>query len=218
MGLFNLFGGDKSSSASTVNTPTTSGNAPAIVGSNNKTVVNATSDNAIKAITTNTTSAFNFGARALDTVDRSVQNAIDAANQSAADAIASNSKVTANAIASNSQVIGNAIASNNQATSNAIASNNQATSNAMALTQSAIGTVASSMYDALGYTSHITDIAMQQTKLTDQTASDAISQVAQAYESAKSLQVNAGTVDNKYLIAVGMIVVGLFAVKVWGKA
>jgi hypothetical protein len=192
MGLFNLFGGDSSSSASTVNTPTTSGNAPSIIGSNNKTIINATSDNAIKAITTNTTSAFNFGARALDTVDRSVQEAINSANQSAAAAIAS--------------------------TGSAIASNSQVTSNAMGLTQSAIGTVASSMYDALGYTSHITDLALAQTKETQQTASDAISQVAQAYESAKSLQVNAGTVDNKYLIAVGMIVVGLFAVKVWGKA
>ncbi|MBZ0105530.1 MAG: hypothetical protein K8H84_07845 [Sulfuricella denitrificans] len=139
--------------------------------------------------------AFDFGGRALDTVDRGVEASLRAASAATSAAIEATSATAANAISSNNSV----------------------TSNAMALSDRAIGTVASSFYDALGYSAHITDLALEQSNRVDSIAQGAIQQVAQGYESAKSLQVNAGTVDNKYLIAVGMVVVGVFAVKAWGK-
>lgn len=41
-------------------------------------------------------------------------------------------------------------------------------------------------------------------------------QVGEAYKSAKEIQVNAGTVDNKYLIAAGMAVIAIVGLKTMG--
>lgn len=192
MGMFN-WGSKESNESSTLNTEfKTSGNAPAVYGSHNLVTVNNTSDRALDSVDRAVTGSFQFGSRALDSVDRAVFNSLAASTAATSASISASSNAAKMALDANGSV----------------------SRDAMSLSDRAVQNIANSFYDALGYTSHITDLALAQNQ---DVARSAMSQVAQGYESAKSLGVNAGTVDNKYLIAVGMVVVGVFAVKAWGK-
>lgn len=104
----------------------------------------------------------------------------------------------------------NAIGTVNSQSLSTVLTSNQ---NSLALADRSQGLVFQSMGEALSYGAHVTDLAMATNKGVQDSSQNAISQVARAYDTATNYQAEKATVDSRYLVIAGMIVVALAALK-----
>lgn len=156
--------------------------------------VNNTSAGALDSVDSAVTGAFSFGGRALDSVDRSVLASIASSAQSAAVAIAAAQMSARDALGSNERV----------------------TNSAMDLTNKAMGTVANSFADSLNFVGHISDLALEASARVDKISAGAIDQIARSYDTATNYQAEKSTLDSRYMVVAGLIVIGLAAIRAFG--
>jgi hypothetical protein len=189
---------NKSESTTNYLTPQANGDASVAIagGSGNNVTVYNTGEQAFQSVDNAVTGAFNFGARSLDSVDKAVLASLLTSAQASQAAISAAQASARDALGANLTV----------------------SSNAMDLTNRAMGTVANSFADSLNYVGHITDLALEQSQRVDQISAGAIAQVARSYDTATNYQAEKATLDSRYMVVAGMIVIGLAAVKMWGKA
>lgn len=154
----------------------------------------STPDRALESVDSAVTGALSFGGRALDSVDRNVLASIASSAQSAAIAIAAAQMSARDALGSNERV----------------------TNSAMDLTNKAMGSVATSFADSLNFAGHISDLALQASARVDKISAGAIDQIARSYDTATNYQAEKSTLDSRYMVVAGLIVIGLAAIRAFG--
>lgn len=195
MGFF-----DRSSSTSNTNYQVSEANGDnsfaiaGVTGNVGNVTVHNTSERAFDSVDNAVTGGFAFGGRALDSVDRSVLASIMSSAQSAATAIAAAQMSAKDALGSNERV----------------------TNSAMDLTNKAMGTVATSFADSLNFVGHISDLALEASARVDKISAGAIDQIARSYDTATNYQAEKSTLDSRYMVVAGLIVIGLAAIRAFG--
>lgn len=165
--------------------------------------------------------------KAIGAIGLANQQVLQASNANLHDALAAGVNATNSALTSNGQVIKDALAATygtantamgivSSANNTSLAFADKTIANSYALVDKSQGMVFESGAQALGFGSHIVDMAFQSADLSLQGSANAVNQVARAYDTATNYQAEKATTDSRYLVIAGMVVVAIMALKVMG--
>ena len=132
-------------------------------------------------------------------------------------ALKANEAASAAATAAASKAVSDTLAAGTRMMGDSYSFSTGVSDNAFSLADRAQGFASKTAADVLGMSSHVVDQAFlfneNLRKSSDALTSNAVQQVARAYDTATNYQADKATTDSRYLVIAGLIVVGLAVIK-----